>query len=133
MEVLRSSVPLQFGLLLIALVLLLLPLQTTLTYRFGLLLVLSALILFSSLRDFDQLPALRTLAGVGAISFSLYLLHSPIQSLAIRLAVFLSLPEATAALLLVLLPLLAAVLYFRSVESWSLRLMQRAVQRQAPS
>ena len=41
----------------------------------------------------------------------------------------LSLPEAAAALLLVLLPLLAAVLYFRSVEAWSLRLMQRAVQR----
>jgi peptidoglycan/LPS O-acetylase OafA/YrhL len=78
MAVLRSSVPLQFGLLLIALVLLLLPLQTTLVYRFVLLLVLSALILFSSVRDFDQLPALRSMAGVGVVSFSLYLLHNPV-------------------------------------------------------
>ena len=36
--------------------------------------------------------------------------------------------SAAAALLLVLLPLLAAVLYLRSVEAWSLRLMQRAAQ-----
>lgn len=133
MAVLRSSVPLQLGLLLIVLVLLLLPLQITLVYRFGLLLVLSALILFSSVRDFDQLPALRTMAGVGVVSFSLYLLHNPIQSLAIRLAVRLSLPEAAAALLLVLLPLLVAVLCFRSVEAWSLRLMQRAAQRLQPA
>ena len=34
-----------------------------------------------------------------------------------------------AALFLILLPLLAAVLYFRSVEAWLLRLMQRAAQR----
>ncbi|QNI95405.1 hypothetical protein SynA15127_02342 [Synechococcus sp. A15-127] len=45
----------------------------------------------------------------------------------------LSLPEAAAALLLVLLALLAAVLYFRSVEVWSLRLMQHAAQRLKPS
>ncbi|QNJ24574.1 hypothetical protein SynSYN20_00214 [Synechococcus sp. SYN20] len=38
-------------------------------------------------------------------------------------------PEAAAALLLVLLPLMAAVLYFRTLEAWSLRLMQRAAQR----
>ncbi|WP_186484114.1 hypothetical protein [Synechococcus sp. A15-127] len=71
MAVRGSSGPLQFGLLSIALLLLLLPLQTALVYRFGLLLVLSALILFSWLRDFDQLLALRTMAGVGVVSFGL--------------------------------------------------------------
>jgi peptidoglycan/LPS O-acetylase OafA/YrhL len=69
------------------------------------------------------------MASVGVVSFSLYLLHNPIHSLAIRLAVRIAMPEAAAALLLVLLPLLVAVLYFRSVEAWSLRLMQRAAQR----
>jgi exopolysaccharide production protein ExoZ len=126
---LRNNGPLQWLLLMFALVLLLFPLPATLAYRLGLLLVLSALILLSSVRNFDRLPGVRTMASVGVVSFSLYLLHNPIQSLAIRLAVRLALPEAAAALLLVLLPLLVAVLYFRSVEAWSLRLMQRAAQR----
>ncbi|MCS5704708.1 acyltransferase [Synechococcus sp. FGCU-3] len=132
LAVLRSYASLQLALLLIALVLLLLPLPATLAYRLGLLLVLSALILLSSVRDFDQLPGVRTMASVGVISYSLYLLHNPIQSLAIRLAVRLALPEVSAALLLVLLPLLAALFYFRTVEAWSLHLMQRAAQRLQP-
>ncbi len=41
--------------------------------------------------------------------------------------------EAAAALLLVIMSLLAAVLYFRSVEALSLRLMQHAAQRLKPS
>ena len=76
--------------------------------------VSALLILLSSVRDFDRLPDVRTMASVGVISYSLYLLHNPIQSL-------------------VLLPLLLAVLYFRCVEAWSLRLMQRAVHCLAPS
>ena len=41
--------------------------------------------------------------------------------------------DTAAALLLVLLPLLIVVLYFRSIEAWLLRLMQRSVQRLEPS
>ena len=130
---LRNNGLLQWLLLMFALVLLLFPLPATLAYRLGLLLVLSALILLSSVRDFDRLPGVRTMASVGVISYSLYLLHNPIQALVIRMAVRLAMPEAAAALLLVLLPLLLAVLYFRCVEAWSLRLMQRAVHCLAPS
>ena len=70
---------LQWLLLMFALVLMLLPLSATLAYCLGLLLVLSALILLSSVRDFDRLPGVRTMAQVGVISYSLYLLHNPIQ------------------------------------------------------
>lgn len=133
LAVLRNNAPVQPLLLLLALVLLLWPLPATLAYRLGLLMVLSALILFSSVRDFDRMPGVRTMASVGVISYSLYLLHNPIQSLAIRVAVRLALPEAVAALLLVLLPLFAALIYSCTVEAWSLRLMQRAAQRLQPA
>ena len=123
--VLRGNAALQGALLALAAVLLLVPFPATLPYRFALLLVLAALITFSAVRDFQRLPGLRAIAWVGGISYSLYLLHAPIQSLAVRLAVRLMLPESAAALLLVALPILAAVAYFQTIEAWSLRLMQR--------
>lgn len=89
--------------------------------------VLAALITFSAVRDFQRLPGLLVIAWVGGISYGLHLLHNPIQLLAVRLAVPLTLPESTAALLLVALPILAAVAYFQTIEAWSLRLMQRVM------
>ena len=115
-------------LLLLAGLLLLWPFAVTFTYRLALLLVLSVLILLSSVIDV-QFPGLRALAWVGGISYSLYLIHNPLQSLVIRLALRLGQPEAMAALLLVLLPLLAAVFYFRIFETWSLQLIQRTSAR----
>ena len=93
-----------------------------------LLLVLSVLILLSSMIAV-QFPGLRALAWVGGISYSLYLIHNPLQSLVIRLALRLGQTEAVAALLLVLVPLLAAVFYFRTFETWSLQLIQRTSAR----
>lgn len=116
------------GLLLLAAVLLFWPFAATPLYRFLLLLVLALLILLSSVRDVP-FPGLRALAWVGGISYSLYLIHNPLQSLAIRLALRLGQPEALAAVLLVLIPLLAAAGYFRTLETWSLQLMQRAATR----
>lgn len=115
-------------LLLLAGLLLLWPFPATLAYRLALLLMLALLILLSIVRDI-QFPGLRPLAWVGGISYSLYLIHTPLQSLVIRLAMILRQPEEVAALLLVLLPLLAAMAYFRTFESWSLQLMQRATER----
>ncbi len=66
---------------------------------------------------------------MGGISYSLYLIHNPLQSLVIRLSLRLGQTEAVAALLLVLVPLLAAVFYFRTFETWSLQLIQRASAR----
>jgi hypothetical protein len=108
--------------------LLLFPFPFSLVYRFLLLLVLAALILLSTVRDFEGLPGLRAFAWVGGISYSLYLIHNPIQSLAIRLAVRLALPELMAVVLLVLVPLVAATVYFKTVESWSLSLMHRSAE-----
>jgi peptidoglycan/LPS O-acetylase OafA/YrhL len=105
--------------------LLLFPFPFSLVYRFLLLLVLAALILLSTVRDFEGLPGLSVFAWVGGISYSLYLIHNPLQSLAIRLAVHFALPELAASVLLVLVPLLAAIVYFQIVETWSLRLMNR--------
>jgi peptidoglycan/LPS O-acetylase OafA/YrhL len=116
------------GLLLLAGFLLFWPFALTLTYRLALLLVLSVLILLSSMIDV-QFPGLRALASVGCISYSLYLIHTPLQSLVIRLALRLDQTEAVAALLLVIVPLLAAVFYFRTFESWSLQLIQRTSAR----
>ncbi len=90
--------------------------------------MLSVLILLSGVIDV-QFPGLRALAWVGGISYSLYLIHNPLQSLVIRLALRLGQTEAIAALLLVLVPLLAAVFYFRTFETWSLQLIQRASAR----
>lgn len=125
---LRSHRLLLAGLLLLAAVLLLWPFPATLVLRLVLLLVLAMLILLSSVRDL-QFPGLRSLAWVGAISYSLYLVHNPLQSLVVRVALRLHQPEAVAAALLVLIPLLAAVAYFRTVESWSLQLMQQSAAR----
>lgn len=125
---LRRQGPLLTGLLLIAGVLLFWPFAATPLYRFWLLLVLALLVLLSSVRDL-QFPGLRVLAWVGGISFSLYLIHNPLQSLTIRLALRLGQPEALAAVLLVLIPLLVAAGYFRTLETWSLQLMQRAATR----
>ena len=47
----------------------------------------------------------------------------------IRLALHLGQPEVVADLLLVLMPILAAVGYFYTFESWFLQLMQRATER----
>jgi len=116
------------GLLLLAGLLLLWPFAVTFTYRLVLLLVLSVFILLSSVFDV-QFPGLRALAWVGGISYSLYLIHNPLQTLVIRLDLRLGQTEAVAALLLVLVPLLAAVFYFRTFESWSLQLIQRASAR----
>ncbi len=113
------------GLLLLAGVLLLWPFQSTIVYRLALLAVLALLILLSSVRDL-QFPCLHALAWVGGIPYSLYLIHNPLQSLVIRLALRFGLSEHVAAGLLVLVPLLAAVTYFRTFETWSLQLMQRA-------
>jgi peptidoglycan/LPS O-acetylase OafA/YrhL len=85
-------------------------------------------ILLSNVREV-QFPGLRALAWVGSISYSLYLIHNPLQSLVIRLALHLGQPEVVAALLLLLVPILAAVGYFHTLESWSLELMQRATER----
>lgn len=106
-------------------VLLLLPFPFSLVYRFLLLFVLASLILLSAVRDLEGLPGLSVFAWVGGISYSLYLIHNPLQSLAIRLAVHFALPELAAGVLLVLVPLLAAIVYFQIVETWSLRLMNR--------
>lgn len=116
------------SLLLLAGLLLLWPFAVTFTYRLALLLVLSVLILLSSVIDV-QFPGVRTLAWVGGISYSLYLIHNPLQSLVIRLALRMGQTEAVAALLLVLVPVLAAVFYFRTFETWSLQLIQRASAR----
>lgn len=120
------------GLLLLAGLLLLWPFAVTFTYRLALLLVLSVLILLSSVIDIE-FPGLRALAWVGGISYSLYLIHNPLQSLVIRLALRLGQTEAVAALLLVLVPLLAAVFYYRTFETWSLQLIQRASLRLQPT
>lgn len=122
---LRRQRPLLAALGLLAGVLLFWPFSDTLLPRLLHLLVLATLILLSSVRDF-QVPGLRPLAGVGVISYSLYLIHNPLQSLVVRLALRLQQPEAVAAALLALIPLLAAVVYFRTFESWSLHVMQRA-------
>jgi exopolysaccharide production protein ExoZ len=116
------------GLLLLAGLLLFWPFAVTFTYRLALLLVLSVLILLSTLIDV-QFPGLSALAWVGGISYSLYLVHNPMQSLVIRLALPFGQQEAVAALLLVLVPLLVAVFYFRSFETWSLQLIERASAR----
>ena len=100
--------------------------------RSTLLLVLALLTLLSSVRDF-QFAGLRCLAGVGVFSYSLYLIHGPVPSILVRLALLFHQPEAVAVAFLVSIPPLAAVAYFRTMESWSLRLTQRAVQRLAPS
>ena len=119
------------GLLLLAGFLLFWPFAVTFTYRLALLLVLSVLILLSNEIDI-QFPGLRALSWVGVISYSLYLIHNPMQSLVIRLALRLGQSEAVAALLLVLVPLLAAVFYFRTFETWSLQLIQRVSPRCRP-
>jgi hypothetical protein len=124
--VLRRQVLLQAGLLALAAVLLLVPLPLTVAYRAVLLLALAALILFSAERDYQRPPGLRAIAWLGTVSYSLYLLHNPVQSLVIRLAVRLGLPEFSAALLLAIVPILTAWAYFATVESWSLWVMQKA-------
>ena len=116
------------SLLLLAGLLLTWPFAVTFTYRLSLLVVLSVLILLSSVIDV-QFPGSCALAWVGGISYSLYLIHNPLQSLVIRLALRLGQTEAVAALLLVLVPLLSAVFYFRTFETWSLQLIQRASAR----
>ena len=113
-------------------VLLVAPFPPTLLYPLALLLLLALLIIFSSLRDL-QFPVLHALAWVGGIYCSLYLIHTPVHSLAIRLSVWLGQPRAVAACLLTLVPLLAALAYNRTIETWLLRLMQRAAQRLQPS
>ncbi|MDC0315946.1 acyltransferase family protein, partial [Synechococcus sp. AH-551-G15] len=124
-SLLRGNAVLQATLLSLAAVLLFMPFPVTIPYRFALILVLASLIVSSALRDYKRLPGLAVIAWVGKISYSLYLLHGPIQSLAVRLAMWLKLSESAAALLLVALPILAAVVYFQIVEAWSLRLIQR--------
>ena len=94
----------------------------------GLLLVLALLILLSSVRDL-QFPGLRSIAWVGTISYRFYLIYNPLQSLVVRVALRLNQSEAVAAALLVLIPLLAAVAFYRTIESWSVLLMQRAASR----
>jgi peptidoglycan/LPS O-acetylase OafA/YrhL len=79
----------------------------------------------SSVRD-HFLDALR---GIAALLVLANLIHNPLQSLVIRLALHLGQPEVVAALLLLLVPILAAVGYFHTLESWSLQLMQRATER----
>lgn len=130
---LRSNAALQGGLLLLASVLLLVPFHATLLYRLALLLVLAALIIFSAVRDFQRLPGLKAFAWLGGISYSLYLVHNPIQSLVIRIAVRLQMPEFVAAFLLVVVPLFASIIYFRSVESPSLQFIQLVASRVKPS
>ena len=125
---LRRQRPVIAALVLLAAVLLFWPFPATLLFRLVLLLVLAMLIVLSSVRDL-QFPGLRCLAGVGAISYSLYLIHNPVQSLVVRLALRLNQLEAVAAALLVLIPLLAAVVYYRTMESWSLQVVQRAASR----
>ena len=125
---LRRQRPVIAALVLLAAVLLFWPFPATLLFRLALLLVLAMLILLSSVRDL-QFPGLRSFAWVGAISYSLYLIHTPLQSLVVRVALRLNQSEAMAAALLVLIPLLAAVVYYRTLESWSLQLMQRAAAR----
>jgi peptidoglycan/LPS O-acetylase OafA/YrhL len=83
------------------------------------------LTLLSSESDFKSVLGVARLAQVGIISYSLYLLHNPIQSLAVRFAVRFNLPEFAAALLLVSVPLLAAIVYCQTVEAWSLRQMKQ--------
>lgn len=122
---LRSQSPVLVALVLLAAVLLLWPFPATPVFRLVLLVVLGLLILLSSMSDI-QFPGLRCLAGVGAISFSPYLTHNPLESLLVRLALRFHQPEAVAAALLVLIPLLASVAYFRTFESWSLNVMQCA-------
>lgn len=122
---LQSSRFLKIGLLLLAGVLLLWPFASTFSYRVLLLLVLAILILLSA-EGAVQFPGLRPLAWLGGISYSLYLVHNPLQSLVIRVALRLEQPEGVAAVLLVLVPLFGAFAYFRIVERWSLSLMQRA-------
>lgn len=119
------------GLLLLAAFLLFWPFAVTFIYRLALLLVLSVLILLSNEIDI-QFPGLLALSWVGGISYSLYLIHNPMQSLVIRVALLLGQPEAVAAFLLVLIPLLAAVFYFRTFETWSLQLIQRVSPRGRP-
>lgn len=90
--------------------------------------MLVLLILLSSVRDL-QLPGLRCLVGVGAISYSLYLIHNPLQSLVVRIALTLYQPEAVPTALLVWIRLLAAVAFSRTLESCPLHAMQRAASR----
>ena len=66
--------------------------------------MLAVLIALSTVRDF-HFPGLHCLAGVGAISYSHYLIHIPLQSLVVLLALGFDQPEAVAGALLVLIPL----------------------------
>jgi len=97
-------------LLLLAGGLLLWPFQAPLVYRLVLLFVLALLILLSNVREV-QFPGQRAHAWVGSISYSLYLIHNPLQSLVISLALRLGQPEVVAALLLSLVLIMAAVGY----------------------
>jgi len=61
--------------------------------------------------------------------YILDLIHNLLQSLVVRFAMRLNQSEAVATALLVLIPLMATVANYRTMESWLLQLTQRAAFR----
>ena len=110
----------------ITMTLILFPFNITLAYRILLLLFLGMLFALSSVRDFDFVrKTLNLIVVTGSFSYSLYLIHAPIQSIIVRLSLFLNIPLVFVILALTAIPIIISIAYFNSFERLSLRLMKK--------
>ena len=96
------------------------PASTTFVYRAGLLALVALTISPLASASISRFAICRALAALGLFSYSLYLVHNPLQSLLVRISVTLGLSSVASALILIVLPIAFAALYYSVIESKSL-------------
>ena len=107
-----------------AIILMLMPFQNGVVYRFLLLSLVALTISPLASASISRLRICNILAALGLFSYSLYLVHNPLQSLLVRMSVWLGLPSLFSAVALVFIPVACAFVYYISVESKSLELIK---------
>jgi peptidoglycan/LPS O-acetylase OafA/YrhL len=103
----------------------LMPLTPNFLYRLFLLTLVGFTILPPFTNSISKLGFSKLLATLGLFSYSLYLVHNPVQSLLVRASIRLGLPPLASALILVFLPVIFAMSYYSLLESKSIYLIKK--------
>ena len=102
------------------------PFDLNLRYRIILMVFLGTLLALSSVRDFSfARKRLRLITVAGTFSYSLYLVHVPVQSVIVRLSLLLKLPVELLLVILIAVPVICSIEYFYLIERHSLALMKQ--------